>query len=190
MKHLVLTALCSILTLTAGCLPSLYPLYTETDLIFDPQLVGLWQEEEDEMLWIFESKDQKTYGLTIIDDEEKSSFDAHLLILGDRTYLDLYPQDLSVESAFYAAHFVKTHTFYRIVLSENSFEIASIDVDFLKRLMEERQLPLEIFNLEENACLAISPTPELQNLILEFRDFPGFWETPSVMTGAGSLPKD
>jgi len=41
----------------SGCLPSLYPLYTEDDLIFSPELLGIWQEPDDDMLWYLKRVD-------------------------------------------------------------------------------------------------------------------------------------
>ena len=46
-----------ILTLS-GCIPSLYPIYTENDLVFDARLLGSWADE-DGTEWYFETIGRK-----------------------------------------------------------------------------------------------------------------------------------
>ena len=44
MRALKLTVALGLVVLLAGCFPSLHPLYTEEDLVYDSALVGTWTE--------------------------------------------------------------------------------------------------------------------------------------------------
>ena len=43
----------AVVLLMTACVPSLYPLYTERDQVFDPALVGVWVAVDDghETIW-------------------------------------------------------------------------------------------------------------------------------------------
>ena len=60
----------------AGCVPSLNPLYTEEDLIFEPKLVGVWAENaEAKERWTFEQAGEKDY--RVIDRKSKRLNSSH-----------------------------------------------------------------------------------------------------------------
>jgi len=165
-----------------GCFPSLYPLYTEDDLVFDQALVGFWEDPDDDMLWIFEAGEKKSYQLTIIDDEEKSDFIVHLLVLGGQTYLDFYPIDLKLDSGFYESHFIRVHTFYHIELADGRLMISSLNEDFIREQIRNGQMNLEILKLEDGQEITISKTEDLQEFILSNGESDELWDDPSYLT--------
>ena len=61
MRFLFVTLVCGIALLLTGCVPSLHPLYTDADLIFEPQLIGLWAVDENDETWRFEKDTDKGY---------------------------------------------------------------------------------------------------------------------------------
>lgn len=52
-----------VLVALVGCVPSLHPLYTDGDLVFNPALVGEWSEKDSEERWIFTKSGEKEYRL-------------------------------------------------------------------------------------------------------------------------------
>jgi hypothetical protein len=59
-----------------GCIPSLHPLYTEKDLVFDSSLLGTWvfvdpEENRHSMSWVFQKSKEyaDSYDLTITEEE-------------------------------------------------------------------------------------------------------------------------
>ena len=40
------------LLLLGGCVPSLQPLFTDRDLVFDPGLIGTWKDTDGETTWV------------------------------------------------------------------------------------------------------------------------------------------
>ena len=87
-----------LLLFLTGCVPidSLNPIYTGSDGIFDPALLGRWASgqsdeslrvergENNSYLVIFEKKDQDTH--------EENVYEAHLVNLGGDKYLDVVPK--------------------------------------------------------------------------------------------------
>src|SRR5688572_2052421 len=54
MKHQLSCVLGTVLWVVAGCVPSLNPLYTLKEVVFDPALIGSWSEEGS--TWTFSAK--------------------------------------------------------------------------------------------------------------------------------------
>lgn len=89
---LLLTAL-----LLAGCWQkSVNPFYTAKDLVAEPKLSGTWKEQkqnahENKMIWTFNDATSLRHDLTIRDDKDKHTYDAHVFRLDGARYLDLLP---------------------------------------------------------------------------------------------------
>ena len=127
------------LLLVAGCIPSVHPLYTDQDLIFDPALVGEWADEEGKETWTFTKSSENAYKLLYLDEKgKKGEFAVHLLKVGDRRFLDLYPAapDLQ-ENDFYKGHLMPVHTFMRVRQQENLLQMAFMKPDWIKKFLQE-----------------------------------------------------
>jgi hypothetical protein len=53
------TTLCG-WSLVAGCIPSLNPLYTDENIVFEPALVGVWKQPQGTARWEFTKLDDKS----------------------------------------------------------------------------------------------------------------------------------
>lgn len=104
------------LLLLAGCIPSLRPLYTEDELVFDRALVGRWQAEEGGEVWKFQGSGNNSYTLVHTDDAERSfEFHAHLVQIGEHRFLDLYPERDEMEiNDLVKVHLLPTHLFLHV----------------------------------------------------------------------------
>jgi hypothetical protein len=101
-----LALFCLICLITAGCLDleklvynipvSLYPLYTEDNIIFEESLLGTWGEEKPGFI-ITEGPGETSYFWEIADSNDRMTFRAYLLKLDETLFLDLacYPQDVN-----------------------------------------------------------------------------------------------
>src|SRR5688572_16246676 len=79
-----------LLAIVTGCVPSLNPIFTEKDVIFDPALVGTWGTDDPKEKWVFSKSGDNAYKLRQTDSEgAKAEFDARLVRLGDYKFLDL-----------------------------------------------------------------------------------------------------
>ena len=104
----------------AACIPSLNPLYTEADLITDPALIGTWEDKETGETWTFSSCEKLKYSLVHIDsDGRKGEYDARLVKVGDKRFLDIVPVRSAIpQNDLYKDRFIATHTFIHIVSRE------------------------------------------------------------------------
>src|SRR5262249_33555481 len=79
-----------------GCVPidALNPFYTDSNVIFDPALLGSWQGNEPEEFYRFDRADNNAYQFVYVkkkDSEIRQEvvLEAHLINLGGEKYLDL-----------------------------------------------------------------------------------------------------
>src|SRR5688572_25266369 len=87
MKKLILSL---ILLWIIGCVPSLEPIWTEKDLVYEAGLVGAWRDKEGKSTWSFTKAAEKEYRLVQTDENGvKAEFQARLAKLKDRRFLDL-----------------------------------------------------------------------------------------------------
>jgi hypothetical protein len=129
----------SILVL-AGCndYVSLFPLYDDSTLATTPSLSGSWKSFEGDS-WRF-VPDGKRYKLTVIDDEDKPwKFDAGLVELSGRLFLDLSGEDNGITGA--PAHIVARIRLFPDPREGNRIEIAWLEKSWMEeRLLEEKQM--------------------------------------------------
>jgi hypothetical protein len=110
------TVFCVCVLLLSGCLPSLHQLYTDETLIFEEGLVGKWRTDGDD-IWQFRRAEEKGYELRIYETQEECGrFEAHLVEIDGRMFLDLYPDDEAISDLddFYALHLLPVHTFIKV----------------------------------------------------------------------------
>jgi hypothetical protein len=145
MKTKLPFALCLALLLP-GCVPSVNPLYTSKDLVFDPALVGVWSEENDKETWSFQKAGEKKYLLKHTDDEgQVGEFDAHLLKLGKQLFLDLRvldpgakDDDLSMNNwARWTLIIRPGHLFLKVDQISPELQMRVMDPDALEKLLEK-----------------------------------------------------
>lgn len=155
----------AILMLTSlGCVPSLYELYTDDTLVFDPKLVGCWQTEKGE-LWCFaRGQNPNSYDLTIVEEGQKRSFlVARLAQIGSHRFLDLYPKEFKRPDigGWQEYHLQPVHTFYWVEATDPNFVLAAMMPDAMEKLLEENPTLLKHEIVNERLILTAS-TRQLQ----------------------------
>jgi hypothetical protein len=154
-----------------GCLPSLNPVYTDRDLVFDPGVVGLWKQPKSKASWEFTKRDDKSYNLVYTDEEGHSGrFIARLARVDETLFLDLFPQEVQDEgSGFYKFHLVPIHTIYVVRRTTPDVELAAIDYEWLEGFLTEHpgSIPHATFN---GRRLITASTQELQAFVLQHKD--------------------
>ena len=136
MKKLLTLALVTFLV--AGCVPSWNPLYTDKDLVFDPQLVGVWKDDAGKESWQFEKSGEKEYKLAYTDENgRKSTFEAHLCKIKDRRFLDLFLTEASEKdlelNALAVVTLLPAHLFLRVDEVGASLKMAAVNPDWLEK---------------------------------------------------------
>lgn len=139
------------LLVVSGCITlSLHQLYTDEDLIFEPQLIGLWATEEDSPeQFEFRRGDGPGYHLIHTDENgRKASFDVHLLRANDHLFMDLKPQEIKeAGNELYLMHFFPMHSIIHVVQIEPTLILAPVDTEWLKGFLKDNpgQLKYEIY---------------------------------------------
>ena len=169
MRALKLMVALGLATLVAGCVPSLHPLYTDEDLVYDPALVGTWTEEESEDTWTFRRVGDKSYDLIYTEGGVPARFDAHLVQLGESLFLDTYPGEPDIKNDFYLIHLVPAHTFSRIQIEGDILRYAMLDLDWLRRMISEKKVSIAHEQVDGGVLLTASTT-ELQEFFIKYAD--------------------
>ena len=154
--------------LLAGCVPSLHPLFTPQDLVFDPGLTGQWRL--DDARWEF-TRAGDHYRLVMREKKERPSFvTAYLLDLDGVRYLDLIPDKLPGNS-FQAGYLAPLHSFYRVWRNGDRLKLGGLDADWLKQAIARGSVSIPHV-VRGGDLLLTAPTPELQTLVKRFADDP------------------
>lgn len=171
-----------LLLLAAGCVRSLHPLYTEQDIIFDANLVGLWSGENMNETWEFSKQNENAYQLVYTDIGGKPAwFDVQLLKIGGNLFLDLFPQEPKlIKNAFYKGHLFRVHTFAHVAQIEPTLQLRFPDPDWLTKLVADDPKAIR-HERRDNEILLTASTRELQTFWLMHLDTKGAFGLPSEL---------
>lgn len=173
-------ALClGLALLVAGCVvtPSLHPIYTDKELVFDQTLVGSWvvPDEEGGVTWNFQPGEGKAYRLIVQEQEGAEKFTAHLVKLGELTFLDLLPELLLDKESFYSEHLLRAHSFLRIEIKENALQVSLLSPGWLDKKLASGEVTLGCEVMESDSQLEsdqrrvlTAATGELQQFLVKY----------------------
>jgi hypothetical protein len=175
-KFAVLVGLMLILT---SCIPSLNPLYSDDDLIFEPALLGVWTDAEATESWDFSTSNEKDYHLVYTDESgKKGEFKARLLKIEGRLFLDLTPLRTALaQNDFYKANLLPVHTFVHISTPAPNPQITYLEPDWLKSHLDKNPSALRHEKLSGEILITAS-TKDLQKFLLTHLDTPGAFAKP------------
>jgi hypothetical protein len=123
-----------------GCVPSLRPLYTDKDVIFDQSVLGVWAEDGSKETWALTRGGEQEYRLVHTDEDgKKGEFAAHLLNVEGRMDLDLYPVEPELpQNDFYRDHMLRVHSFVAVLQTEATIRISSLEPEWLKKFLDKQ----------------------------------------------------
>jgi hypothetical protein len=181
-----------LIILAVSCIPSLYPLYRDKDLLFDTRLLGLFNTDGDLMggdmdTWEFDSLDWrlenksgndwdkfrsgKTYKLIALEDERRAEFAVHLIKLGKNYYLDFFPVKYDIEHVMLDMQLIPAHIFGKIEFVDNNIVMNWFDGEFLTNLIDSNKVKIS-HKMLENSILLTANTEELQKFVKKYGDNP------------------
>ncbi len=156
MKNRILTALW--VALCAACVPSLHPLYTDQELIYDAALEGQWVDPESDERWNFQRAGDLSYRLVVSDDDSWGAFEAHLLKVGDRHFLDLFPADWEDSiNEMHRANLLPVHTFLAVRQISPRLEMAAVKGNWLRDHLRDHPRALAHEIVEGEVLLTAQP---------------------------------
>jgi len=159
----------------SGCTPSLFPLFTEEDLVFDPALLGKWLEGDTRLTFVRSGNRYSLYWTEKNFSTKKwvsYEFEAHLVQLGSHRFLDFYPEELEFEDTFYGGHFLRLHTFYRVSLEGNTLRLVGLDPEWMEDMIDQGKLQIDHVRDSRGEVLLTAPTKDLQKLVSKYADDP------------------
>ncbi|HBC46921.1 MAG TPA: hypothetical protein DEO84_01835 [candidate division Zixibacteria bacterium] len=171
MRKVLIFTLILMLLVIAGCVPSLYPFYTNSDLIQDKNLEGIWVNDDGTEIWEFIlASDSVSYELIQTEKGDTKHFETHLLKLDDHNYLDTYPDD-EIKNDFYKIHLVSAHIFGKVEIRDDSMRLSLLDSDWLRDMFTKGKITIAHEIIDNNLVLTAG-TGDLQNLVEKYANEP------------------
>jgi hypothetical protein len=156
-----------------ACIPSLNPFYTDKDLVFDPRLIGAWQEKSQAQVtevWKFEKTGDKAYKLVMTDkDGKQGEFTAHLFKLKQDCFLDLIPNDCNYatnQTDLVGWSMFPGHLLVRVPQIEPELKLALFNFDWLGQQLTNNPSSLA-HHREGDRFVLTATTRELQRFVLK-----------------------
>lgn len=169
--------------LIAGCWPtaSLHPLFTETDIVFDPALVGTWADKNGIPVILIQKAKDKAYKGIYMDNGGIVEFEAHLVRLGKFLFLDAYPKKPpTIHASSLITHLIPGHTFSRIWIDGDVLRIRMLDRKWLLDMIARKKVKIaheRVANIwgpdEEESkeyIVLTASTKELQKFALKYAE--------------------
>ena len=172
-KPYSLVLIASFVFLTA-CVPSLNPLYTEQDLVFDKSILGVWTDDEQTETWEFVYVDEKEYKLVHTDESgKKGEFEARLLKIDGRTFLDIAPVRSHLgQNDFFNGHLLSAHSFIQVSQEGKTFRLSYLEPKWLKPYLEKNPAAIRHTSID-GEILFTDSTKNLQKFISAHLNTPG-----------------
>ena len=172
MKKRYLIAIGAAAVLLAACIPSVNPFYTDKDVVFDPHLLGEWQDKQatnNPETWMFEQATNKSYNLTVTAEGKTGKFTAHLFKLKQEQFLDFIPSDCdyaSNQADIVGAAMFPGHLLFRVAQIEPELKMAGSDYDWLGNYLKTNSAALE-HHTEGDRIVLTADTRDLQKFVLK-----------------------
>jgi hypothetical protein len=172
-----------VLLFFTGCVvTSIYPYYTDKDLVFDPAILGNWveagQTNETSEYVRFEPMGTNGYWATVLGGSETNSFEVHLFRLKAQLFVDSFPTNRSLD-------FVPVHQVSKVMQNGPVLETANLNYDWLAKLLEKNPRAVRHMMLRDNPgdehgrIVLTADTKELQRFILKNVNNTNAWKEPS-----------
>jgi len=166
--------------LLVGCVTSLNPLYTDKELVYDPALIGVWADDgTDAHTWTFEKGGERSYKLVVAHGDKSSPFVAHLVELGEHRFLDLCPDQPSLDDLkrdeLYKVALIPGHLFVKVIQIKPTLRVAVMDSEWLDKLLEKKTKALAHQKMEDGRIVLTASTKALQGFMSKHWGTEGAW---------------
>jgi hypothetical protein len=182
MRKLQICFLTAFLGFLTGCasVVSLHPLVlpNDQDAIFDPALVGTWQDVDPHDRTVYTvSRAESGYYVVLrpsdpgAAEKREVKLSMHLLKVGDRRLLDVYIKDLTCDSDACDNYDMQlpVHLFLRLRLDKDSAWLSEMESDWLKEQIKTRgQLRHEVLTEDHDKVVLTASPGELRRYLLPY----------------------
>lgn len=169
----------------AGCVLALDAIVPESDAMFDPRLVGTWEDVSSSDLAVIARASDHTYAIEYTSDGKVSSLQARLGSLGGRLVLDVWPtpEDGEVPEQ-YAGLMVAGHTLIVLDIGSDEVGAATLEPDSLLIRLRTKQPLLPHRQLDDQLVLH-GTTEQLRAALGAHLASPSILTKPSVWRRVG-----
>ena len=183
-KAIQLSIIAFIAALIGGCVPSWNALFTEKDLIFDAKLVGTFNGDDDEV-WEFAKDGDKKYKLTYTDKDGKATFDAHLLKIQNRQFLNVRLDENGYGelklNALAKMTMVPAHIFFRVDEIGSLTKLAAVDPGWLAKHLEKNPKAIAAHVKEGDMFFFTAETKDLQTFVIKHTEGEALFGKPFTL---------
>jgi hypothetical protein len=203
-KVSIILAFTFLVIFISSCLRTLHPIFTTKDIVYDPKFIGTWKTENQgtkgfviitnlavdnsiELPEKISTIKQKGYLISYQDEDGKATeqYIAFLARIGKHLYFDYFPADKKDNKTideFFASHFVKMHTSYRVDISkDSSFELSQLDEIYVTKLINEKKIRISHEKDANGNIVITASTDELQQYIIKYGDEPGAYRSEKTV---------
>ena len=176
----VFIVLLGVCILFQGCYLTLNPIYTDKELVYREELLGMWADKDNGHIWIFTKNDKKDgYELLYKEDEIANNFDAYLVKIGKYEYLDLYPSDTDLINLNEMSKMmlVRGHFFFRVTVEKDSFKVLDYDVKWVEKKLVSKEIQLQNYIDKDHFYIFSDSTESIQKAIISLEDKKEAFET-------------
>jgi hypothetical protein len=153
-----------------GCIqPSLKPLFTEKDVFFDPNLVGIWMPIDSNETWEFSKiEDANAYKLVVTDDGKTGNFAAGLGQIDGYLFLDVFPNgENDNDNDLYKEHILGMHSFIWVQQIAPTLQIALVDSDKVAKIIEAE--PNAVGHIKnDDRIILTADTNDLRDFVIDY----------------------
>lgn len=180
MRHLALVIMLGALAFSAGCVRSLSPFYSESDITFDESLSGTFIDGEQKMVVMVQPEPAtSSYTIRVVDpDGRPAQLIARLAKLGDKTIMDLtVPQpdkQTDPRSAVEHAHLIPSHSMFVVHQMRPTLKLSPIDGKWLTDYLKANPDAIEHQIVQDDIVLT-APTSTLRPFIEKHLNTPEAW---------------
>lgn len=137
------------ITLLCGCASTVSPLYTKTDAVADPAIVGTWvsNDQNNQGTVRIEKAKDGSYQVTTHEKNsgDEATYEAHLVKLGGASFADLLLTDYqhAGQSIDLPAGAIALHEIIKYQVGGDDLSYSAIDDDALRKFAKQPGFPLQ-----------------------------------------------
>jgi hypothetical protein len=164
----------ALVALLTGCVGSVQPVYTDSDLVYDAGLLGGWRDSASSATATVSAAKSSAYAIALTDEDGKQGqFTAHLARVGEMTLLDVEPQGLpEALSETYRDHFVPLHSFFFVTRGKDRLALITLEPDRLSDFLRAQPGAVPHFLHDHDIVLTGEPRV-IQAFLASYRQRPG-----------------
>lgn len=172
----ILLSLFLLFAMNACLVVSIHPVGTDSQRLFDRDLIGKWAEGEG--FYEFQSMGDSLYALTIYGPQSLTEqqfdtlrFEVGLYEVGEFLFLDYYPYDDEKRADFlFYQNYLPVHTFAKIEKkSANQFNLYYFDYERINKLFDQNRIRLRHEKVEDVTILT-DGTEEIQRFLKKYAE--------------------